>query len=80
MTPKEATMKKNEFKARSNIDMQSVSKRKYPELPVGDKVKIYRKKDKLDKERVSVWLPTLPHNKGKENTIRTKTFCIGGNG
>lgn len=29
--------------------------RKYPELDKGDKVKILRKRDKLDKERVSNW-------------------------
>ena len=59
MTPKEGAMKKNELEVKSNIALQSASKRKYPELDVGDKVKIYRKKDKLDKERVSVWLPTV---------------------
>ena len=32
-------MKKNEFT--SNIEMQSVSKREYPDLSVGDKVYIY---------------------------------------
>ena len=52
-------MKKNEIKVKSNISLQSVSKRKYPDLNVGDNVKIYRKKDKLDKERVSVWSPAV---------------------
>ena len=79
MTPKEATTQKNEFKARSNIDMQSVSKRKYPELPVRGKVKIYRKKDKLDKERVSVWLPTLHTIKEtRKNLSGQKHFVFEG--
>ena len=30
-----------------------------PDLKVGDKVKLYKKKDKLDKERISVWLPKV---------------------
>ena len=74
MTPKEATMKKNEFKARSSIDMQSVSKRKYPELSVGSKVKIYRKKDKFDKETVSVWLPTVHTMEDIKSSMGQKFF------
>ena len=34
-------------------------KRKYPDIKVGDKVKLYQKKDKLDKERISVWNKTV---------------------
>ena len=29
--------------------------RKYPPVSVGDTVKVFQKKDKLDKERVSTW-------------------------
>ena len=54
MTPKESAMKKTEIKVKSTIALQSVSKRKYPDLKVGDNVKIYRKKDKLVRHSVSV--------------------------
>ena len=37
------------------LEINAVHKRKYPDLKVGDRVKIYKKKDKLDKERISVW-------------------------
>ena len=33
----------------SNIDMQAVSKRRYPEFTVGDKIKIYRNKEEYIK-------------------------------
>ena len=33
--------------------------RKYPDVHVGDIVKTFRKKDKMDKERVSTWDPQL---------------------
>ena len=38
-----------------NLELRAKHKRKYPEVKVGDYVKVYRKKDKLDKERLSLW-------------------------
>ena len=55
LTPKEARKPENELKVKANIAMNATKTRKYPELEKGDKVKIFRKKDKLDKERVSNW-------------------------
>ena len=68
MTPKEAKNGENELKVRTNIAMQGRSTRKYPELEVGSKVKIFKKKDKLDKERVSNW----SQNTYTVNNIETK--------
>ena len=59
MTPYEATQKKNEAQVRTMLELNASRKRKYPDLKVGDKVKLYKKKDKLDKERISVWLPKV---------------------
>ena len=33
--------------------------RKYPEISIADKVKIYRKKGITEKERTSNWMPTI---------------------
>ena len=41
------------------LEINATRKRKYPDLKVGDKVKLYKKKDKLGKERISVWLPKV---------------------
>ena len=55
MTPKEAMKEKNELKARQNMTNQATRARKYPDISVGDKVKIYRKRKPGEKERVGVW-------------------------
>ena len=55
MTPAEALKKSNHVDVRINLEMNRKRSRIYPEINIGDTVKIYKKKDKLDKERVSVW-------------------------
>ena len=63
---------KNEAHVRTMLEINAIRKRKYPDLRVGDKVKLYHKKDKLDKERISVWGDTryevkeIKHEKGQE--------------
>ena len=44
LTPNDARKKDNEFKAKLNVSIRVKKKRKYPELDVGDKVRIMRKK------------------------------------
>ena len=55
-TPSKARDKDNEFKSRLNIAMKAKKQRFYPELSVGDKVKIKRKKATTEKERTSHFL------------------------
>ena len=55
-TPNEARKKKNEYKSVVNISMKAKKEKIYPELRVGDKVKILRKKAKTEKERTSHFL------------------------
>ena len=59
LTPYEASEPKNEAHVRTMLEINGIRKRKYPDLKVGDKVKLYHKKDKLDKERISVWSTTV---------------------
>ena len=56
MTPNEASKKNNELKAKVNVAMKARKDRIYPELSVGDKVKIMRKKAITEKERTSHFL------------------------
>ena len=58
MTPIEARKKKNEFEVKLNISMNARKTRLYPDLDVGDKVKIMRKKAISEKERTSHWTKT----------------------
>ena len=56
MTPSKARKNENEFRARLNVSMKARKDRIYPELKVGDKVKIMRKKAITEKERTSNFL------------------------
>ena len=56
MTPNQARKKENEFKAMVSVAKRAKKERKYPELNVGDKVKIFRKKAITEKERSSNFL------------------------
>ena len=56
MTPKEASKKEHEFKAMVSVALRAKKERKYPELNVGNKVKILRKKAITEKERTSNFL------------------------
>ena len=55
MTPEQATDPKNEAHVRAMLEINAIRKRKYPDIKVGDRVKIYKKKKVFDKERISVW-------------------------
>ena len=56
MTPAEARKEKNEFRAKLNVASKARKDRIYPELEVGSKVKIVRKKRTGEKERTSHFL------------------------
>ena len=59
MTPAEATKPSNAIDAKTNIELQAIFTRKYPELEIGSSVKIYKKKTLGQKERVSRFMPTV---------------------
>ena len=59
MTPEDATHQHNEFEVKTNLLLHKIHKRKYPDLSVGDRVKIYKKKEQFDKEGTSVWDPQV---------------------
>jgi predicted methyltransferase len=55
-TPNEARKKDNEFKSKVNVSIKAKKDKLYPELKVGDKVKIKRKKLITEKEGTSHFL------------------------
>ena len=55
-TPKEARLKRNEYAVKLNLELRALKNRKYPEINVGDEVKVMRKKAITEKERSSRWL------------------------
>jgi hypothetical protein len=54
----DARQKKNELEVKLNMEMHRSKKRKYPEVHVGDTIRIFKKKDKFNKERVPTWSKT----------------------
>ena len=57
-TPSQAKLPKHEFEVELNMSLQAKRNRTYPEIEVGDSVKIMRKKGISEKERTSHWLKT----------------------
>ena len=55
MTPHDARKPKNRDLVLHNIELKAKHNRVYPDIHIGDKVKIYTKKKRFEKERVSVW-------------------------
>ena len=54
-TPAEAEKKQNQFHVKFNMEKHKVNTRKYPDIEVGDYVRVHKNKDKLDKEHISTW-------------------------
>ena len=57
-TPIEARKKKSELEVKLNISLQAKRNRTYPEIEVGDSVKIMRKKGISEEDRTSHWVKT----------------------
>jgi hypothetical protein len=55
MTPIDAKKKSNLFEVKTKLEINRVSKRKYPDIKENDEVRIYTKKKNFQKERVPVW-------------------------
>ena len=54
-TPAEAMKPSNHLDVKLNLELKAKHSRKYPNVAIGDYVKLFKKKDKLDKERVPLW-------------------------
>ena len=59
MTPNEARKPKNETSVKINLELHRITKRRYPEIQIGDRVKIYKKKGKYEKEHKRLWLDNV---------------------
>ena len=55
MTPAEALDDRKEFEVRTNLEIRRKKFRRYPELEVGDKVRVFRKRGTFAKEDTGVW-------------------------
>lgn len=78
MTPAEAKKPGNLMTVKLKLELNRKRTRKYPEIKVGDKVKIYKKKDKMDKERVSVWSDNAYEVESIRESMGQQLFKISG--
>ena len=53
LTPSEARQESNSVDVKINLEMKAKRTRRYPDIDVDNKVKIYKKKTQFDKERAS---------------------------
>ena len=77
MTPIEARKKKNEFVVKLNISMQAKRSRVYPEIEVGDDVKVMRKKGISEKEKTSHWVKTPQTVRNIEKKLGQNYYYLG---
>ena len=54
-TPNDAKKKQNLIQVKLNLELMRKFNRKYPDIKVGDSVKIYKKKKLFDKQQKSLW-------------------------
>ena len=78
-TPKEARKPSNQFKVKLNLTMKGKKNRVYPELEVGDEVKISRKRKPNEKERVSNWSQNIYTIENIENKLGQNYYRVEGN-
>jgi len=58
-TPDEARLARHRETIHTRLELKGKNNRKYPLIEVGAKVRIYKKKSKMDKERIGVWSKDL---------------------
>jgi hypothetical protein len=59
MTPNEARKSHNEIKVKLQLELNRITKRKYPDINIGDNVRIIQKKGAFDKERKPLWTSSV---------------------
>jgi hypothetical protein len=78
MTPKEATKGSSEFDVKTKLEINRVSNRKYPELNLGNRVRVYKKKSRFAKERVPVWEDEVRTIEGISTSFGQKFYKVTG--
>ena len=76
MTPNEAKKPHNHIQVKINLELKRKHSRVYPEIHIGDLVRIYRKKDKLDKERVPIWSVTKHRVERIQESMGQKLYYV----
>ena len=77
-TPKEARKPSKQLKVKLNLTMKGKKNRVYPDLDIGDEVKIFRKRKPNEKERVSNWSQNIYTIDNIENKLGQNDYRVEG--
>ena len=55
LTPNEAKKPENQMNVKIKLELHAKKKRNYPDIHIGDSVRVFQKKKAFDKERVNRW-------------------------
>ena len=77
-TPVEAMKATNHVNVKINLEMHRLHSRKYPEISVGNKVKVFKKKDKMDKQQKSTWSPNHYFVESISESMGQKFYKLNG--
>ena len=76
LTPSEARKPKHQLEVSLNLGMKAKRNRVYPDLIVGNEVKIFRKRRPNEKERVGVWTKQTYKIAKIERKLRQESYYI----
>jgi hypothetical protein len=79
-TPSDAMQDSNHSTVKLNMELKRSHSRKYPNISVSDFVRIFKKKDKLDKERISNWSKNKYKVIDIEESFGQKFYKLEGHG
>ena len=77
-TPKDARKRSNQFKVKTKLTMKGKKNRGYPDLDVGDEVKIFRKRKPNEKERVGNYSQNIYTIESIENKLGQYHYRVEG--
>lgn len=78
LTPAAAMKSSNTEEVKFNLELKRRHSRRYPNISVGDDVRIFKKKDKFDKERVSTWSSDTHEVENIEEAMEQKFYKVTG--
>ena len=76
MTPAEAKKPGNQIDVGSHLELHRIHKRKYPNINIGDWVKILKKKKQFDKEHISTWTAAIHKVLGIVESMGQKLYKV----
>ena len=75
-TPVDAMKPANLAQVKFNLELRAKKQRTYPDLEVGDYVRVFYQKDKLDKERHSNWMPNKERVKEIKESMGQTVYLL----